>query len=375
MTARVGIVGAGQLAQMMAQAAISLAVDVVVLATADDEPATRTGAAVLVGDPDDPAAIRALADRVDVVTFDHEQVHTGLLDDLAEAGHVVRPSGAVLRYSDKAHQRSQLAEAGFPVPAFAVATTTDQVEAFLTEHGPTIVAKTATGGYDGYGVFTIAGVGELPEPARPSPERPLVLEPLLLLERELAVLIARNPSGESATYPVVHTLQRDGICHETVAPAALDPDSERQARSIATRIADAVDATGILAVELFVTSDGILVNELAPRPHNSGHWTIEGSATSQFENHLRGVLDLPIGSTELRAPAAATVNVLGPADGGDPRDHLAEALAVRDTHVHLYGKVARPGRKLGHVTATADDADEALERARQAVERLTGERR
>ena len=375
MTAQVGIVGAGQLAQMTVQAAISLALDITVLATAEGEPATRTGAAVLLGRPDDPAAVQALAERVEVVTFDHEQVDPAQLDALDAAGHVVRPGGAVLRFSDKAHQRTRLGEAGFPVPPFVVATDDAAVEAFAAAHGPTIVAKSATGGYDGHGVFVVAGPGDLPEAARPAPDRPLVLEPRLTLERELAVLIARNPSGEHETYAVVDTIQRDGICNETVAPARIDATVAAEACDLAARIAEHVGSNGMLAVELFVTADGLLVNELAPRPHNSGHWTIEGAATSQFENHLRGVLDLPIGSTELHAPAVATVNVLGPADGSDPRDRLAAALAVRDTHVHLYGKAPRAGRKLGHVTATAHDPEEALARAWDAVERLTGEPR
>ncbi len=375
MAPRVGIVGAGQLAQMMAQSAISLSLDLVVLAEADGEPATRTGAEVMIGAADDPDALRRLAERVDVLTFDHEQVDPATLDALAVEGHVVRPSGTVLRFSDKAHQRTHLGAAGFPVPAFAIATDDAAIEAFVDAHGPRIVAKAATGGYDGYGVFVIAGLVDLPAGARPTAERPLVLEPLLTLERELSVLIARNPSGDHATYAVVDTIQRDGICNETMAPAHIPDDMADEARALATAIADEVGSTGMLAVELFVTADGLLVNELAPRPHNSGHWTIEGAATSQFENHLRGVCDLPLGSAELRAPAVATVNVLGPADGSDPRDRLPAALAVRDTHVHLYGKGARPGRKLGHVTATAADPAAALDRAWQAVERLTGEPR
>jgi len=365
-TARVGFVGAGQLARMTQRAAIDLGVHLEVLAARDDDPAVLAGAGHRTGDPADLDALLALAADVDVVTLDHELVPNEHLVALRDAGHAVHPTPEAVRYAqDKRHARTGLRRLGFPVPAFAEVADVDAVRAFADEHGWPVVLKAQRGGYDGRGVLVVADVGELGDALPPGD---WLVEEHLDLAIELAVVVARRPSGDHVTYPVVETVQQDGICRELVMPGRVDPDLADRAVRLATDIVVAVGGTGIVAVELFVTAGGdLLVNELAMRPHNSGHATIEASGTSQFHNHLRAVLDWPLGEVSMRAPVAAMVNVLG-GPGGDPiAPLLPEALAVPGANVHLYGKQARPGRKIGHVTALGDDAHQALDRARAAA--------
>jgi 5-(carboxyamino)imidazole ribonucleotide synthase len=208
-------------------------------------------------------------------------------------------------------------------------------------------------------------------PASPRDDA-LLAEAWVPIAREIAVLVARRPAGETAVYPVVETVQRDGICHEVLVPAPIPPELAKRATDLAGRLAETIGLVGVMALELFVTGGDLLVNEIAVRPHNSGHFSIEGCVTSQFEQHLRAVLDWPLGATTLIAPAVATANVLGPPDGTDPAPRLPAALAIPGAHVHLYGKTARPGRKLGHVTALGPSLAEARERAARAAAPLTG---
>jgi 5-(carboxyamino)imidazole ribonucleotide synthase len=382
----VGMVGAGQLARMTHAAAVPLGIGFRVLAA---DPAD--GAALVVGDVqvgrhtslDD---LRSFAAGCDVVTFDHEHVPGEHLRALAAEGHVVRPDADALRFTqDKLAMRERLSALGVPCPAFAAAepeTAAKHVRAFAEEHGWPVVAKAVSGGYDGKGVWILDGpdaLGELPPVS-------LLLEEHVTFRRELAALVARAPyashaaapgaqAGQAAAYPIVETVQRDGICVEVLAPApGIEDDHALQAQELALRIAGELGVVGLLAVELFDTDRGVVVNELAMRPHNSGHWTIEGARTSQFEQHLRAVLDLPLGSTAPVAPVTVMANLLG---GADPDVYgryvhvLAKDPAVK---VHLYGKQVRPGRKIGHVTAVGDDPAEVRERARDACDYLRGDR-
>ncbi len=368
---RVGMVGAGQLARMTQRAAIDLGVRLTVLATSDDEPAVTAGAAHLLGAADDPAALRRLAESVDVVTLDHELVDTATLALLEAHGTPVRPSAAALRVAqDKLVARETFASLGLPGPEHAVATDEAAVEDLAVRHGWPLVAKARTGGYDGRGVEVVADRAALDAVLGRGGE--WIVEQRIAIALEVAVVLARRPGGEIVTYPVVETLQRAGICHELVMPARVEPEVADRAVAITHRVAEGIGAVGILAVELFVTPDGdVLVNEIALRPHNSGHATIEGCATSQFTNHLRAVLDWPLGDTSLRSGVAVTVNVLG-VDGSDVAARVPDALAVEGAHVHLYGKRSRPGRKIGHVTVLGADAESALESARRAAAVLTG---
>jgi 5-(carboxyamino)imidazole ribonucleotide synthase len=368
----VGIVGAGQLARMAQQAAIALGVDLYLLADSVEDSAAQVVPDVLVGDYRRLSDLRRLAVDCDVVTFDHELTDPAHLAALEAQGCVVRPAPRAKRFAqDKVHQRRELAALGLPVPAFASVGTVAEVTAFADANRWPVVLKAPRGGYDGRGVFVVAdavAAGEVLGRAGGAP--PLLAEELVPLDRELALLVARRLGGEAVVYPPAETVQLDGVLRESIAPAAIDADLAEEARALALRIAEAIDLVGVLAVELFVAGGSLLVNELACRPHNSGHWTIEGASTSQFANHLRAVLDWPLGATTALAPAAVTVNVLGRTDGFDPADGIADALAVRGANVHLYGKTPRPGRKLGHVTVLGPDVAETRDRARRAAAAL-----
>lgn len=361
---------------MMAQPAISLGLPLRLLAEAPGVSAAQVIPDHVVGDYTDLATLRAVTTGCPVVTFDHEHVPTAHLHALEADGIAVRPGpDALVHAQDKAVMRARLAELDVPCPRNAVVTTTADVEAF----GLPCVLKTTRGGYDGKGVWVVRDLREA-EPAFEAAEAAgvqILAEELIDFRRELSALVARSPSGQAAAYAVVASTQLDGICLEVVAPAPdLAPALAGEAQQIALRIAGALDVTGILAVELFETTDGrILVNELAMRPHNTGHWTQDGAVTSQFENHLRAVMDLPLGSPAPRARWTVMVNILGgPTDTGRLYDGYPHAMA-RDPHlrVHLYGKDLRPGRKVGHVNAYGDDLDDCLERARHAAAWFRGD--
>jgi 5-(carboxyamino)imidazole ribonucleotide synthase len=372
----VGIVGGGQLARMTAQAAVALGVPLRLLAEGENVSAAQVVPDTVVGDYRDLETLRRALDGCAVVTFDHEHVPTQHLETLTAEGHACRPGPAALVHAqDKAVMRARLAELGVPCPRSAVVASAEEVAAF----GFPCVLKTTRGGYDGKGVWFVSSVDQCApafEAAAGGAVR-ILAEELVDFRRELSALVARSPSGQVAAYPVVQSTQTDGICTEVVAPAPdLDPDLAVHSQRIAMRVATELGLTGILAVEMFETDDGrVLVNELAMRPHNTGHWSQDGAVTSQFENHLRAVLDLPLGVPDARQPWTVMVNVLGgPAGTGRLYDGYPHALA-RDPRlrVHLYGKQLRPGRKVGHVNAYGDDLDDCLERARHAAAWFRGD--
>jgi 5-(carboxyamino)imidazole ribonucleotide synthase len=376
---RVAVIGGGQLARMMAQPAIALGVPLRLLAEAEGVSAAQVIPDHQVGDFRDLAVLREVTDGCAVVTFDHEHVPTEHLHALEAAGVPCRPGPAALVHAqDKAVMREAMARLGAPQPRWGVVASPADIEAFSLP----CVLKVTRGGYDGRGVWVVRTLDDAAEPLADAERRGvrLLAEELITFRRELSALVARAPSGEEVAYPVVATTQLDGICHEVVAPAPDLPASRAvEAQDLARRIATELDVTGILAVELFEADDGrILVNELAMRPHNTGHWTQDGAVTSQFENHLRAVLDLPLGSPEPRAPWTVMVNILGgpDPDAGHLYDGYQHALA-RDPRlrVHLYGKELRPGRKVGHVNAFGDDLADCLERARHAAAWFGGDLR
>jgi 5-(carboxyamino)imidazole ribonucleotide synthase len=369
-TGRVGMVGGGQLARMTHRAAIDLAVHLEVLAAGTQDPAVLAGAPYRVGGHDDLAALADLAADVAVVTLDHELVPNRHLVELERRGHVLRPSAAAVHLAqDKLHARETMQRLGIPVPAFSGVTDADDVARFAEAHGWPVVLKARSGGYDGRGVWVLDDLAAVQDVL--AHDGDYLVEALVPIATELAVVTARRPSGEQGTYPVVETIQEDGICNELVMPARVPDEVADAARDLADGLVEDIDATGIVAVELFLTETGeLVVNELALRPHNSGHATIDACATSQFANHLRAVLDWPLGDPSMRAPAAAMVNVLGTDTSDDLAAGMPAALAVPGAHVHLYQKTSRPGRKIGHVTVLADTPDEALDAARTAVDRL-----
>ncbi len=367
----VGMVGGGQLSRMTHQASISLGLSLRVLADATHDSAALVAQGVSLGDHTSLADLTTFAAGCEVVTFDHEHVPGGLVEALEAAGATVYPGSSALRHAqDKLVMRERLAGLGVPMPAFTPVATLADVEGFAAHVGWPLVLKAATGGYDGRGVWIVADREQAAEVLASGVR--LLAEQCVAMRRELAALVARSPGGQAAAWPVVETVQQDGICVEVVAPApGLSEELALQAQELALRLADELGVVGVLAVELFETPAGLLVNELAMRPHNSGHWTIEGSRTSQFENHLRAVLDYPMGATTATAPWVAMANVLGGA--GEPDlDHRLHLLFGRDPglKVHLYGKQIRPGRKIGHVTALGDDLPDVRARARAGADFL-----
>ena len=363
----VGMVGAGQLARMTAAAAIGLGIRLRVLAADPDESAAQVCADTVLGDYHSTEDLLAFAAGCDVITFDHEHVPQPQLAALEQAGYAVRPSAAALRLTqDKLAMRARLSELGVPVPRFEPVSSLADVAAIADRTDWPVVLKAVSGGYDGRGVWVCRSDAEVADVL--SHGLPVFAEELVPFDRELAVLIARSPSGHGVAYPVVETIQRDGICHEVLAPAPRLADHlAEEIIRLGLMLARDLDVVGLLAVELFQTRGGLMVNELAMRPHNSGHWTIEGARTSQFEQHLRAVLNWPLGAPTATAQSVVMANVLG---GDDPDLHgkLNHVMAADPAlKVQLYGKPVRPGRKVGHVTALGGDVAGVADRARRAA--------
>jgi 5-(carboxyamino)imidazole ribonucleotide synthase len=377
------VIGGGQLARMMAQAAIGLGVPIRLLAEGPEVSAAQVVRDPVVGDYRDLETLRSVAEDCAVVTFDHEHVPTGHLHALTEEGHACRPGpDALVHAQDKSVMRARLDGLGVPSPLHRVVSTPEEAAEFAASSGGfPIVLKITRGGYDGKGVWVVSSAEECGDAfaVAASTDVAILAEEKVAFRRELSALVARSPSGQVAAYPVVESVQRDGICWEVVAPAPdLEPDLAREAQGIAMKVAAELGVTGILAVEMFETQDGrVLVNELAMRPHNTGHWSMDGAVTGQFENHLRAVLDLPLGDPTARAPWTVMVNILGGEHGA-----LSENLYGGYPHVfardprlkvHLYGKTVKPGRKVGHVTAYGDDLDDVRRRAQHAAAWFRGD--
>jgi 5-(carboxyamino)imidazole ribonucleotide synthase len=377
----IGVVGGGQLARMMQPAAIGLGLRLRLLAETEGSSAAQVIPDAVVGDYTDPATVTRFAEGCDVITFDHEHVPTAILHDLEAGGVAVRPGPeALVHAQDKAAMRARLGELGVPCPVNEVVADEAALIAFGDAHGWPLIAKTSRGGYDGKGVWKLDGPADAGVPFAGldglRANAVVIAEEFIDFARELSVLVARRLGGQAVAYPVSETVQTGGICTATTTPApGLRPDQVRDLKAMALRIASELGVVGILAVELMEARDGrIVVNELAMRPHNTGHWSIDGAVTSQFENHLRAVADLPLGSTATLAPVTVMVNVLG---GGVT--NLLEGLDDVFSHdpgvkVQLYGKDVVPGRKVGHVTALGEDVDQTSARAWRAARHLMGER-
>ena len=370
------MIGGGQLARMTHQAAIALGVGFRVLAACRDDSAAQVVADTVIGEHDDRASVLAFAEGCDVITFDHEHVPTSILEELQASGIAVRPSPRALRFAqDKAAMREELSRLGVPVPDFEVVDSARQASRFADRVGWPIVLKTSRGGYDGRGVWVVRDRIEVMDVMSHElgPGAVWLAEAFVAFDQELAAQVARSPHGQAVSYPVVRTVQTNGICTEVIAPApGLSPHESAIAQELALRISAGLDVVGMLAVELFHTAEGVLVNELAMRPHNSGHWSIDGATTSQFENHLRAILDLPLGSPEPRSPHTVMVNVLG-GDAPDLYSAYRHVMARQPRlHVHMYGKQVRRGRKQGHVTIGGTDLQGLLVEAHHAADYITG---
>ena len=373
----IGVVGGGQLARMMIPAAIELDLPLVVLATAETESAARVSADTLLGGHDDPAAVRALAERCDALTFDHEHVPQEILHSIEDdALSAVRPGSAALVHAqDKLVMRDRLTRLGHPCPRWWEVRDAAELDAAIAAAGGRAVVKTPRGGYDGHGVRIVETAADASDwIADLGPDGALLVEELVDFRRELSAQVARRPDGASAAYPVVQSTQRDSICFEVIAPApGLDEERQQEIQGLARAIAEDLGVVGMLAVELFETADGrVLVNELAMRPHNTGHWSMDGAVTGQFEQHLRAVASRALGDPSPKAPWTVMVNLLG----GASEDLAAGAAAAMEADagvkVHLYGKSVRPGRKVGHVTVAGDDLEDVRARAHRAERLIIG---
>lgn len=378
------MIGGGQLARMTHQAGIPLGIRFKLLSGTTKDSAALVAGDTVVGDHDDLDTLREFARGCDVITFDHEHVPTGHLRALQAEGVVVRPGPDALVYAqDKGAMRARLTELGIPCPRHRIVTDPADVARFAREgregregDGFPVVLKTVRGGYDGKGVWVVRRAEDAAEPFRAGVQ--VLAEELVDFRRELAANVVRSPSGQAVAYPVVESIQVGGVCDTVIAPApGLPPEVAVRTQQLALKIAMELDVVGHLAVELFEAADAageprILVNELAMRPHNSGHWTQDGAVTSQFANHVRAVLDLPLGDPRPRAPWTVMANVLG----GDYPDMYPAYLhcMARDPglKIHMYGKDVKPGRKVGHVNTYGDDLDEVRERARHAADYLRG---
>jgi 5-(carboxyamino)imidazole ribonucleotide synthase len=371
MSFRVGVIGGGQLARMMIEPALAMGLEIRVFAEVEGSSAAL--AATQVGDYTQVEQIQEFAKTVDVITFDHEHVPLKVLEVLEASGVSVQPPSQALRFAqNKLHMRRRLTDLGLPMPAWAEIKTAAELDSFIAANGGVAILKTPIGGYDGKGVAVVRSADQASEWLSNIDKfgGSLLAEQKVDFVRELAQLVARRPSGELRHWPLVQTVQRDGVCSEVLAPAPnTSAEALAKAAEIAETVASGLGVTGVLAVEMFQTADGsFYINELAMRPHNSGHFSIEGSVTSQFEQHLRAVLDLPLGSTELVAPHSVMINLLGVDDSNDFVQTYPKALAAHPAaKFHTYGKSPRKGRKMGHITVIGASADAVLAEANAAA--------
>jgi 5-(carboxyamino)imidazole ribonucleotide synthase len=372
---RLGIIGGGQLARMTAIAALPLGVDVVVLEKNPGSPAARLSPDCLIGDWADPATLRQFAGRCDVITLENEFVDASALAVLEQAGcRVFPPAACIAVTQDKLAQKNALQKAGLPVPRFRAVASLAETIAAARDFGGRSVLKTRRNGYDGKGNFTLKSEADAAAGwvALGGGQNELMLEAFFPFERELAVIVTRGRDGALAVYPVVETIQRQHVCHLVKAPAQIPDELARRAEDLARRAIEAVGGVGSFGVELFLTAAGELaINELAPRVHNSGHYTIEACACSQFENHVRAVLGWPLGNPRMVAPAAVMANLLGTEKAPGQPLGLPQALQTPGARVHLYGKLmSGPGRKMGHITALGDSVEAAQAIAERAARQL-----
>jgi 5-(carboxyamino)imidazole ribonucleotide synthase len=367
------MIGGGQLSRMTHQAAISLGINLRVLALNDEESAAQVVRDVALGAHDDEIAIRAAALGVDVITFDHEHVPLNILQSLESEGFSVQPASAALLFAqDKLAMRKRLAAIDIAIPDWLEASTPRAVAEFAELHGWPVVLKTPRGGYDGRGVWVCESIDEVTEVMSDNSTSTWLVEVKVNFKRELSAQVARSITGEIICYPVVETRQSEGMCAEVVVPAEnLSSDREAQIQRAATQIAESLNVAGMLAVELFDTGEDVLVNELAMRPHNSGHWSIDGAVTSQFENHLRAIVGWPLGDTTAVAPVVVMANIIGTEH---EIDEFAVTSALLDSEIklHMYGKATRPRRKVGHVTVQGQDLERTRLKAKNAANSISG---
>jgi len=365
----VGIIGGGQLGQMMTQAASKLDLDIIVLEKNDNPPAVQAGAKLIIGDLNDAEKIRELAENTDFVTWEIEHINTDVLEELENEGFIINPSPKTLsKIKDKYLQKEFLRSNNIPVAPFKRVESIEEIEKAAEELGLPLLLKTRFGGYDGKGNFVVRNDKDIEEGFKKLGGENLYVEGFVEFEKELAIMAARDKKGNIKTYPVVETIHENNILQVTLAPAPISADQSQKAEEFARKVMEHLEGAGVFGIEMFLTKSGdILVNEIAPRVHNSGHYTIEACETSQFENQLRAVSEMELGDTSMKVGAAVMVNILGERDGIASVKGVQEAEALGDCFVHIYGKKdVKVERKMGHITVVGDSLEEVLDKANKA---------
>ncbi len=369
---RIGIVGGGQLAKMTALPAMELGCEIVILEKTENTPSSSLAAEVLYGDWDDPVNLLSLANKVDIVSLENEFVDAQALQEVEDADHLLFPSAKTIGLvQDKLIQKQTLSDAGIPVAPFAAVSSKKDIEEKAQKLGWPMVLKSRRMGYDGKGNATLESAADIDEAWEKlnGDEKELYVEGFCKFICELAVMVTRSIDGTMVNYPVVESVQKDHICHIVRAPARINENLSNEAIEMARKAVTTIDGVGTIGIEMFLTEDNhVVLNEMAPRVHNSGHYTIEACECSQFENHVRAILGMPLGSTKMVSPAAVMINMLGEEQGTGYPVGIADALAVSGAHIHVYGKATTNiGRKMGHITALGETIEEAEEIANRAA--------
>lgn len=369
----IGIVGGGQLGRMLTLSALPLGYDVIVLNPQPGSPAAQVGAKEIIGDLYDEAALRQLADKSDFITIEIEHLDADVLDAIERSGTPVNPAPRTIRMiQDKYLQKEFFAEAGIPLAPFVALTDERSARKALKKFDGRMLIKARHGAYDGRGNMVVKSDDDIKKAFKLFEDRELYAEAFVPFIKELAVMVARSIDGQASTYPVVETIHERNICVEVIAPAQIDSVLRKKAEAVALKVATLLHGAGTFGIEMFLTEDGaVLVNEIAPRVHNSGHYTMEATRTSQFEQHVRAITGLPLGDTSLVVDAAVMVNILGERDGPTEVKGRDAVMASPGTSLHLYGKSpTKVDRKMGHITATGKTVSQAAKRARAARKAL-----
>ncbi len=369
MSKKIGIIGGGQLGRMLTEAATTLEFETIVLDPSENSPAAKVGAKQILGSLSDEGKIQELAETVDYLTWEIEHINTRILESLSEKGFSINPSPKTLVIiKDKLSQSEFLEKFEIPTASFKRVESGEDVLKAAEEFGYPLVLKSRFGGYDGRGNFVIENAEQVKEGFKTLGEQNLYVEKFVEFEKELAIMAARDTRGNVVTYPVVETIHKNNILHYTLAPAPISPKQRKDAEEFAKKVLKHLEGAGVFGIEMFLAKDGsILVNEIAPRVHNSGHYTIEACETSQFEQHIRAITGMELGATQMVVPCAVMVNILGDRDAAAQVEGLHEALAIQGVSVHIYGKAkTKPQRKMGHITVTGDNIDEVFAKAKSA---------
>lgn len=365
----IGIVGGGQLGRMLTLAALPLGFQVVVVDPTPHSPAAQVGAKEITADLYNEAALRKLAKLSDYITVEIEHLDTDVLEKIAKLGRPINPAPATIRLiQDKFKQKEFLHKAGIAVAPFVPISNAAEAKAALKKFKGKMLLKTRLGAYDGRGNMVVTSQKDVDQALSKFGDTPLYAEAFIPFKKELAIMVARSLKGEVALYPVVQTKHERNICVEVIAPAPITQAEKKAAERLALKVAKHLKGAGVFGIEMFLTKDGkVLANEIAPRVHNSGHYTIEANRTSQFEQHIRAISGLPLGATDLITPAAVMINILGERNGPVQLRGIDAVLKLPHTSLHLYGKSpTKIDRKMGHITSTAATHTQALTRARQA---------